>query len=296
MNDKSGVNKDSMIEAPTAFERWELPALLEQEEIDKQASLVEHLPTLEEIEAIRADAYEEGFNSGKKQGISDGLKEGEKLTQKRITAMVNSFSKPLQQQDNRLERVLLDMTLRLSKAIIRREMSVDASAVNKIILEIFNRIEEEEGKFRIQINPNDMKGVAYFLEKEYLGEASYQLMPDKQISPGGCIIRSDAHFVDAQIETQLEKMVEEIYSQHDSMPVEILENNLAPVDETLARNSGAAMNVEVAEAPSQSVLAPKPVTEQNNNENAVLSGEEAKNASKVDLSSMPFFDEGDDEA
>jgi len=287
MNDENGLNKDSQIETSTAFERWELPALLEQEEIDEEARLVEQLPSLDEIEKIRADAYEEGLKAGKKQGINNGLKEGEKLTQQKITALVNGFSQPLQEQDDRLEKVLLDMTLQLSKAIIRRELCIDSGAVNKIILEVFDYVEAEEGKFRVQLNPADVKGVAYFLEKEYPGETSYQLIADNQISQGGCIIRSDAHYVDAQIETQIDKMLDEVYSQKNTPPVETLENQPTPLNEEQAEKNdteGAGK-----EASPQHVKGGVEDEKKNHN-GGVLSQAEAENAQKVDLSSMPFFD------
>jgi flagellar assembly protein FliH len=282
MNDESGINKDSIIETSTAFERWELPALLEQEEIDKEARLVEQLPTLEEIEKIRADAYEEGFKVGKKQGVKDGLKDGEKLTQQKITTLVSGFSQPLQQQDDRLEKVLLDMTLQLTKAIIRRELCIDSGAVTQVILEVFDYVETEEGKFRVQLNPADVKGVAYFLEKEYPGEANYQLISDNQISQGGCIIRSDAHYVDAQIETQIDKLLDEVYSQKNTAPVETLEDQPVPPNEVPAEKNGTDGPLSRDNESAEDVA--------RNNRSGVLSASEAENAQKVDLSSMPFFD------
>lgn len=287
MNDENGLNKESPIETSTAFERWELPALLEQEEIDEEARLVEQLPTLDEIEKIRADAYEEGFKSGKKQGINKGLKEGEKLTQQKITKLVNGFSQPLQEQDDRLEKVLLDMTLQLTRAIIRRELSIDSDAVNKIIVEVFDYVETEEAKFRVQLNPADVKGVAYFLEKEHPGETSYQLIADNKISQGGCIIRSDAHYVDAQIETQIDKMLNEVYSQQNTAPVETLENQPTPSNEAPAEKNGTdgARKEAVPERLNGGVE-----NERKNNGGGVLSQAEAENAQKADLSSMPFFD------
>ncbi len=295
MNDKNGLNKDSPIEASTAFERWELPALLEKEEVDEEARLVEQLPTLDEIEKIRADAYEEGLKAGKKQGISNGLKEGEKkaekLTQQKISALVNGFSQPLKEQDDRLEKVLLDMTLQLSKAIIRRELCIDSDAVNKTILAVFDYVEAEEGKFRIQLNPADVKGVAHFLEKEYPGETSYQLIADNQVSQGGCIIRSDAHYVDAQIETQIDKMLDEVYSQKNMPPVEALENQPIPANEAKAEKNGTDRVGK--EALPQHVEGDE-AGDQKNNGGGVLSDAEAKNAQKVDLSSMPFFDAEND--
>jgi len=286
MNDENGLNKESPSESSTAFERWELPALLEQEEIDEEARLVEQLPTLDEIEKIRADAYEEGFKVGKKQGINNGLKEGEKLTQQKITTLVNGFSQPLQEQDDRLEKVLLDMTLQFTKAIIRRELCIDSDAVNKIILEVFDYVEAEEGKFRVQLNPVDVKGVAYFLEKEYPGETSYQLISDDQISQGGCIIRSDAHYVDAQIETQIDKMLDEVYSQKNTAPVETLKNQPTPPNEAQVEKNGT--DGAGKEALSQHVKVGVE-DEQKNNSGGVLSQAEAEKAQKVDLSSMPFF-------
>ena len=300
MNDENSINNESDSHKPTAFERWEMPALLEQQEIDQQASLVKQLPTLEEIEKIRADAYEEGFNSGKVKG----LKAGEKLTQKKVASLVQSFNQPLQEKDDRLERVLLDMTLQLSKAIIHRELSIDSDAVNEIIREVFELVDMEEGKFRVQLNPQDIKRVAYFLEKEYATDAKYQLITDDKIKQGGCIIRSDAHYVDAQVETRIDKMLEEVYSQQDCAAVEILENQPGPIANSDAKVlDHRTENIPNKDIPSNPTVEnsagldspPKSELESDDSQGGVMSPSEADQATKVDLSDMPFFDAGNEE-
>lgn len=351
MTEEGSTKKDPDYKS-TAFERWEMPALLEQDEIDRQARLVEQLPTLEEIEKIRADAYEEGFAAGRKEGAVTGLKEGRKLSQKKLSELVSAFNAPLKQQDDRLENVLLDMTLHLSKAIIQRELSVDSDAVNHIIREVFELIELEEGKFRVQLNPEDIKRVAYFLEKEYAAEVKYQLIEDDQVKQGGCIIRSDAHYVDAQVETRITAMLDDIYKQQNEPPVEILEDQFVSAQVLMpdsapeplleqkpletnhsesgakaghtaneARGAATTQNTEMDAQPVSPPIAPEqaPHSEvatgastQNTSEEGpktpdkpqqkgaasagIMSATDAEKATKVDLSDMPFFDEGSHES
>ena len=352
MTEEGSTKKDPDYK-PTAFERWEMPALLEQDEIDQQARLVEQLPTLEEMEKIRADAYEEGFAAGRKEGAVAGLKEGRKLSQKKLSELVSAFNKPLKQQDDRLESVLLDMTLHLSRGIIQRELSVDSDSVNHIVREVFELIELEEGKFRVQLNPEDIKRVAYFLEKEYAAEVNYQLIEDDKVKQGGCIIRSDAHYVDAQVETRITAMLDDIYKQQNEPPVEILEDQFASVralapepnltptpasapkaleaksSESSAKAGQTANEVTAApvskntepdaqpaplsatsEQPPRSEVAANASAEGASDEDqktsgklqgkdsassGIMSATDAEKATKVDLSDMPFFDEGSQE-
>ena len=231
MNDKQQDGR-SKIEK-SAYERWEIPSLQEVAEVDEEKSIVEQLPSLDEIEKIRQDAYEEGFKQGKSDGFAAGLAIGQANADKRMLELLNAFGAPMQAQDKRVEDVLLVMISKMCKQIIQRELMLDSSVICGVVKTLFDDIEEIEKKCCIKLNPVDVERVKIFLRDHYPHVQRCRLEADKNISAGGCIFSSDAHYVDALLETRIKLMVNEVYDQYDAPcpaplgdePVESIERN-----------------------------------------------------------------------
>lgn len=258
-SDSDGVKKTS------AYERWELPALLEQEKIARLK-----LPTLAEIEALRQDAYDEGFKNGEKdgfaEGLAKGLKNGETRIQQQLKTLIDEFSKPIKAQEERIEKILLYLTLTLTRTLIKRELSIDSSGVAVLVEQILAEIDTQEQKIKISLNPVDINTVSHYLAEQHGQETRYQLIEDKKINQGGCIVRSEASYVDAQIETRLKRLIDQVYERCDMTPVE---------------HSATLMNSSNA-----SVVA----TTDKISPASQAGSDQAAHIKKLDLNAMPFFD------
>ncbi len=272
--DKQPPNSAPINKQSTAYERWELPALLENERNPAHATI--KLPTLAEIETLRQDAYDEGFKLGQaegfKQGLTNGLKNGELRIQQQLKTLIEEFSAPMKAQEDRIEKALLELTLEISKGIIKRELSIDSNCVLTILEHIFTEIDDQEQKFRIQLNPMDLNTVSQYLLTQHGEQTRYQLIEDKKITQGGCIVRSDAHYIDARIETRLNKTLDQVYERSNGLLVPASnEASLRPVN-VLDLN-------ERAETKNTEAVTP-----------VVAASDATRQLKKADLSSMPFFD------
>jgi flagellar assembly protein FliH len=272
--DKQPPNSTPINKQSTAYERWELPALLESERNPAHATI--KLPTLAEIESLRQDAYDEGFKLGQaegfKQGLTNGLKNGEQRIQQQLKTLIEEFATPMKAQEDRIEKVLLELTLEISKGIIKRELSIDSTCVLTILEHIFTEIDDQEQKFRIQLNPMDLNTVSQYLLSQHGDQARYQLIEDKKITQGGCIVRSDAHYIDVRIETRLKKALDQVYERSNGL--------LAP-DSNEARLE------------PENVLDLNDRAETKNTESVtpvVAASDATRQLKKADLSAMPFFD------
>jgi len=272
--DKQPPNSAPINKQSTAYERWELPALLENERNTAHATI--KLPTLAEIETLRQDAYDEGFKLGQaegfKQGLTNGLKNGELRIQQQLKTLIEEFAAPMKAQEDRIEKALLELTLEISKGIIKRELSIDSNCVLTILEHIFTEIDDQEQKFRIQLNPMDLNTVSQYLLTQHGDQTRYQLIEDKKITQGGCIVRSDAHYIDARIETRLNKTLDQVYERSNGLLVPASnEASLRPVN-VLDLN-------ERAETKNTEAVTP-----------VVAASDATRQLKKADLSSMPFFD------
>lgn len=272
--DKQPPNSAPINKQSTAYERWELPALLENERNPAHATI--KLPTLAEIETLRQDAYDEGFKLGQaegfKQGLTNGLKNGEVRIQQQLKTLIEEFAAPMKAQEDRIEKALLELTLEISKGIIKRELSIDSTCVLTILEHIFTEIDDQEQKFRIQLNPMDLNTVSQNLLTQHGDQTRYQLIEDKKITQGGCIVRSDAHYIDARIETRLNKTLDQVYERSNGLLVPASNEASLEPENVLDLN-------ERAETKNTEAVTP-----------VVAASDATRQLKKVDLSSMPFFD------
>ena len=320
MNDK---RQSSASDAEkSAYERWEIPSLQEIPEVDEAESIVEQLPSLDEIEKIRQDAYDEGFKQGKSDGLAAGLTTGRATSDKRLLELVNAFGSPMQAQDKRLEDVLLMMVNKLCRQVIQRELLLDSAVICSVIKAFFDEIEDTEKKCCIKLNPVDIERVKIFLADQYPHVQQCRLEADKKISAGGCIFSSDAHYIDALVETRINIMINDVYDQYDApcpapLPEEVVDlkshNEVSATPESIIEVQNKKQKTiitEVDKADSDAVQKESPIQKgkerkgedklqekensEINNENkvesAVIAAEHGHTAQKVSISDMPFFD------
>lgn len=309
----------------SVYERWEIPSLQEPPEIDEAESaesIVEQLPSLDEIEKIRQDAYDEGFKQGKSDGLAAGLTTGRATSDKRLLELLNAFGSPMQAQDKRLEDVLLMMISKLCRQVIQRELLLDSAVICSVIKAFFDEIEDVEKKCCIKLNPVDIERVKIFLADQYPHVQQCRLEADKNISAGGCIFSSDAHYIDALVETRINIMINDVYDQYDApcpapLPEEVVDlkshNEVSATPESIIEVQNKKQKTiitEVDKADSDAVQKESPIQKgkerkgedklqekensEINNENkvesAVIAAEHGHTAQKVSISDMPFFD------
>ena len=116
----------------------------------------------------RHTIIKEGKEKGQSAGYEAGLKKGED-EQKAEAALLAQVSRalmqPIDQQDQALEKVMLDMILQISKLILKRELKIDSSQVLDIIKEALQTLNCGSQKVRILLHPKDLQKVLPELKK-----------------------------------------------------------------------------------------------------------------------------------
>ncbi len=170
----------------------------------------------QEAESMRSQAYSEGWQEGYVQGKQAGREEADKELQEATQALaealekVNSLRSSLLRQNKQdMVRLVLTISEQVIQAEVRTREDIIQQAVEKAIQ---SAVQSEE--CRIKVNPRDMEVVQ---EKKPLFLASVSGLKDivfeaeESVTPGGCIVESEQGMVDATIETQLEKIREQLF-------------------------------------------------------------------------------------
>ncbi|MCW8956417.1 MAG: FliH/SctL family protein [Gammaproteobacteria bacterium] len=167
--------------------------------------------TVEDIETLQKQAYEEG----KQQGIEDGKKAGMAEMQARaqqLVGIMHILEKPLQQLDKDVEKQLLELTLCLTQMLLKKECATDARHIQGVIHEALDFLPIHSLHIQIRLNPAD---IALLSDAGIDIEAQdWNCIEDPSVSQGGCLIESDQSHIDASVESRVQQLVDQLFEQH----------------------------------------------------------------------------------
>jgi type III secretion protein L len=105
-------------------------------------------------------------------------------------------------------RDLMDLAFKIAEKIIGKQLQIDKTTIQSIVSQAMQGIRQSK-QITIRVNPADAKALKEneeeLLEK-LAGQRTLDFVEDKKVQPGGCIIESEIGIVDAQLQTQLERL------------------------------------------------------------------------------------------
>ncbi|SDR88939.1 flagellar assembly protein FliH [Halopseudomonas xinjiangensis] len=221
--------------SPTAYALWNLPSFdaeplqvpLETAEPDAADETVIELPeeveeapkpfTVEELEQIREEAYNEGFAAGERDGFHSGQIKGQQEAKTRldvrlgeIEALMSQLMEPMHEQDEQIEDMLLKLVETMVRQVIQRELLTDSSQIVRVLRGALKALPMGAGNIRIYLNPADFEAVKALRERH---EESWRLLEDDALLPGGCRVETEHSQVDATLETRLAQIIEQLFEE-----------------------------------------------------------------------------------
>lgn len=222
-----------------AFNLWDIPSFDEAphhvsldtdvpdevQELEPQAPVADEPPeepeikpfTVEELEQIRAEAYNEGFATGERDGFHSGQLKAQQEARTRLDARLAELEsimaqllEPMNQQDEQIEDMLLQLLENMVRQVIQRELQSDSSQIAQILRGALKALPMGANNIRIYLNPVDFEAVKQIRERH---EENWRLLEDDQLLPGGCRVETEHSQVDATRETRLQQIIEQLYEQ-----------------------------------------------------------------------------------
>jgi flagellar assembly protein FliH len=189
--------------------------------------------TVEAIEAVQKQAYEEAFAQGKKDGFEqgyeeglkngfdEGLKEGSKkgyeenqhLLQEQAAAFIRlmeSLSEPFKALDEEVEKELVRLAIAIAMQIIRREIKMDPGQIIAAVKESVKILPLSSQKIYLHLHPDDAELVRSILAPTELSPP-WNLIEDPLITRGGCKVDTEVSHIDASIENRLASVISTLF-------------------------------------------------------------------------------------
>lgn len=186
--------------------------------------------TVDEIEAMQKQAYDEAFAQGKMHGFQQGFDEGSKkgyqenlhLLQSQaaqLTTLLESLSQPFESLDEEVEHELVKLVIAIATQLIRREIKLDPGQIVATIREAVNVLPLASQKISLKLHPEDAELVRLALALDEASQ-SWSIFEDPLITRGGCKVDTETSHVDATLEHRLAAVIANLLGgdrEHDSI-------------------------------------------------------------------------------
>jgi flagellar assembly protein FliH len=204
------------------------PAPLALAEAQNSEPLSMAVLTVDEIEAMQKQAYDEAFAQGKQDGYSEGFNEGARqgyaenmqALQKKaaeFACLMESLSQPFKVLDAEVEKELVKLAMAIATQIIRREIKLDPGQVIAAVREAIKVLPLSSQKISLHLHPKDAELVRSTLSLDKMTPA-WRVVEDPLITRGGCRVDTEVSHIDASVENRLAAIVATLFGgerQHD---------------------------------------------------------------------------------
>ena len=176
--------------------------------------------TLEELESIRQEAYNEGFATGEREGFHSTQLKVRQEAEVALTAklasleqLMSNLLEPIAEQDVQIEKSLVHLVAHITRQVVGRELRTDSSQITHVLREALKLLPMGAENIRIHVNPQDFELAKALRERH---EENWRLLEDEALLPGGCRIETAQSRIDATMETRIEKALAQLFDQlHD---------------------------------------------------------------------------------
>ncbi|GIW97190.1 MAG: hypothetical protein KatS3mg111_0523 [Pirellulaceae bacterium] len=205
---------------PVAFNVEDIQQRARQylEETQRQAEAILR-QAREEAERIRHQAREEALAAAAETIRQQIEQESQRRSEAQCKTAVAACQQALVELNEHTVKWLdawrnrtVEIAAKMADRIARVALNHDRALLRGWLEEALVAVREAR-QLRVLVHPDDFAVAGRFLQqmaKEVPQATAVEVIPDPEISPGGCIVRSQHGLIDQQLETQMERLVEQL--------------------------------------------------------------------------------------
>ncbi len=151
--------------------------------------------------SVLAQAYADGYQAG----IDQAATQSEEML-KKLEQAINDESAEREALVEVLEEQALMLCIEVAEKIIRHEIKTDPSVVARAIKSCLRRIRDRD-EVTVRVNPSEVAHIRAMREELIAssdGVRGVNVIDDRRVSAGGCIVECLSGDYDAKIETQID--------------------------------------------------------------------------------------------
>jgi len=160
-----------------------------------------------DVAQIEKSAYENGFRQGEKAGME--------IAEKKVAVLMRAYSEAIlalgKQRSalyTQVERQVVKLALEAAKKIVHREIHADREIVHTLVKVALSHVAEKSA-VTVRLHPTDYNFILDH-RSELTGDAEggrdVELLSDKSIQRGGCLVETECGNIDARIEEEFKEL------------------------------------------------------------------------------------------
>jgi flagellar assembly protein FliH len=179
------------------------------------------------VKEAHAEAMSQGLAAGKKEGLAQGKTEGMnagktqafEAQKKELTealATINAIAAAFDQQRHEMieqaESEVLPLALAIARKVTKRMGDLDPRVVEANVREAV-RLTTSKHNVQVVIHPSQkqqIEDLGQRLKQQWPQMQHMAIVEDAMVSPGGCRVTTSGGEIDAEIETQLDRLAREL--------------------------------------------------------------------------------------
>ena len=180
------------------------------------------LPSVEEIEAMREAARQEGYAQGlqegreqgyaegRAQGYADGAEAGQMEAAAEVQhmrAIAATFNEAVVQADETISADVLELALRLARGMVRTAFDVRPELIIPIVREAIAYLPVLQQPATLVLHPEDALIVRGGMADE-LNKGGWRVIEDASMARGGCKVETASNQIDAQAQARWQRLTQ----------------------------------------------------------------------------------------
>lgn len=167
------------------------------------------------LESLQEEAYAKGFELGREEGRVEALKEAGNQVEQDIRScseLVTSIQMQYDAIAKQNEARIIDLIYKIASRLAAKTLELDSHAVAEVVKQTVSNVSSQDS-FTLEIHPSLIQffeelQVKAGREVEFMRKARIQ--PNENIAIGGCIVRTEFGQIDAQFETRVQNLWQNI--------------------------------------------------------------------------------------
>lgn len=224
--------------------------------------------TLDDIEEIRASAYEDGFNEGKEAGFSQGLEEGKlqglgegheegraqgieqgtiegkvKVEAERLhwEQLVSRLNRPLEKLDASVEFQLVKLSTSLAEQMTRCEVTVNPQVILQALKQAIEALPVNDQTIVISLNPDDIEFVSNAFSTSECEKRGWDIRSEPTLLRGDCHVQTQTSSIDYTFSTRVNQVLKHFLKENYQNTPDVKDDgdisNDQPLDYEMASES-----------------------------------------------------------
>lgn len=166
-----------------------------------------------EINDIKAEAWEDGFARGRQEALNH-MEQNIESTLIGANNIITEASIKAREIFLNNKEEMINLSITMAEKIIKKEVK-DKEVLVSNLIEAMKKAQNNK-ELKIYVNWEQIvykEELREKLQSSFQGIENLEIIEDRTVSPGGCIIQTKLGKIDASIENQLEVLINSLYEE-----------------------------------------------------------------------------------